>query len=149
MHAKIQNSNIIEYPIVNLYQRLPQISLPADLTNDSALPDGFVYVHSEPAPFYNPDTHKLSAIMPRFKEGKWRAGYEAVPLDQEELEQVKQRKELEVRDKRNRLLLESDWTQVSDAPVDKQLWADYRQALRSITDQPEFPFNLQWPETPQ
>ena len=33
---------------------------------------------------------------------------------------------------RNRLLKESDWTQVNDAPVDQQAWATYRQALRDF-----------------
>lgn len=33
---------------------------------------------------------------------------------------------------RNRLLKESDWTQVADAPVDQQAWATYRQTLRDF-----------------
>jgi len=33
---------------------------------------------------------------------------------------------------RDRLLAESDWTQLPDAPVDQQAWADYRQALRDF-----------------
>jgi hypothetical protein len=33
---------------------------------------------------------------------------------------------------RNRLLAESDWTQTSDAPVDRQAWATYRQQLRDF-----------------
>ena len=33
---------------------------------------------------------------------------------------------------RDRLLKESDWTQVADAPVDQQAWATYRQALRDF-----------------
>ena len=33
---------------------------------------------------------------------------------------------------RDRLLAESDWTQLPDAPVDRQAWADYRQALRDF-----------------
>ena len=33
---------------------------------------------------------------------------------------------------RDRLLKESDWTQVDDAPVDRQAWAEYRQALRDF-----------------
>jgi hypothetical protein len=33
---------------------------------------------------------------------------------------------------RDRLLAESDWTQLPDAPVDRQAWADYRQALRDL-----------------
>ena len=31
---------------------------------------------------------------------------------------------------RNRLLAESDWTQLPDAPVDATAWAEYRQELR-------------------
>jgi Phage tail assembly chaperone protein len=33
---------------------------------------------------------------------------------------------------RDRLLAQSDWTQLPDAPVDRQAWADYRQALRDF-----------------
>jgi hypothetical protein len=37
-----------------------------------------------------------------------------------------------VRNWRNAKLIESDWTQVADAPVDKAAWATYRQALRDL-----------------
>ena len=33
---------------------------------------------------------------------------------------------------RDRLLKESDWTQLADAPVDREAWATYRQALRDF-----------------
>ena len=33
---------------------------------------------------------------------------------------------------RNRELLESDWTQLPDAPANKAAWAIYRQALRDM-----------------
>lgn len=33
---------------------------------------------------------------------------------------------------RDRLLAESDWTQLPDAPVDRDAWATYRQALRDL-----------------
>lgn len=49
---------------------------------------------------------------------------------------------------RNRLLAESDWTQVADAPVDREAWATYRQTLRDFpatwTAGPEADF----PDTP-
>jgi len=51
----------------------------------------------------------------------------------------------EVRVERNRLLTDSDWTQLPDAPTDKTAWATYRQALRDITQQSD-PFNLIWPQ---
>lgn len=37
-----------------------------------------------------------------------------------------------MRARRNALLVESDWTQLNDAPVNKVAWAEYRQALRDF-----------------
>lgn len=52
--------------------------------------------------------------------------------------------------KRNTLLSQSDWTQISDAPtsIDKSSWAIYRQQLRDLTLQEEFPENIIWPNPP-
>jgi hypothetical protein len=56
--------------------------------------------------------------------------------------------DVQVRVARDGLLSASDWTQVSDAPVDKAAWAAYRQALRDIPQQAGFPENVTWPITP-
>lgn len=53
-----------------------------------------------------------------------------------------------VRSTRNDKLKECDWTQISDATVDKALWATYRQALRDISSQEGFPWNIIWPNDP-
>jgi hypothetical protein len=53
-----------------------------------------------------------------------------------------------VRASRNTLLTDSDWTQVADSPVDQAAWATYRQALRDITAQEGFPWDIEWPEQP-
>lgn len=54
-----------------------------------------------------------------------------------------------VREQRDKLLQESDYTQLPDVPLpDKQLWATYRQELRDVTKQPD-PFNIIWPTKPQ
>lgn len=37
-----------------------------------------------------------------------------------------------MRNHRDRLLAASDWTQLPDAPVDRDAWATYRQALRDF-----------------
>jgi len=55
----------------------------------------------------------------------------------------------EARLARNRLLNNSDWTQMSDAPVDQAAWATYRQALRDLPDQPGFPADIVWPKKPE
>lgn len=53
-----------------------------------------------------------------------------------------------IRAQRNKLLKDSDWTQVADARVDKAAWATYRQALRDITEQDGFPVNVEFPAEP-
>ena len=52
-----------------------------------------------------------------------------------------------VREQRNAKLAASDWTQLPDAPVDASVWAEYRQALRNVTDQTD-PFDIAWPTAP-
>lgn len=46
------------------------------------------------------------------------------------------------------LLRESDWTQLPDTPTDKSAWAAYRQQLRDIKLQPEYPYQVTWPQAP-
>jgi hypothetical protein len=93
-------------------------------------------------------------------DGKWYTKYVLGPVfvDNEEATAAEQeaaykaQKDAEqaksVREQRNQKLKDSDWTQVADAPVDKAAWAAYRQELRDITAQAEFPWNVNWPEMP-
>ena len=54
-----------------------------------------------------------------------------------------------VRAKRDRLIAATDWTQLPDVPLTtKEMWANYRQALRDVTLQSD-PFNIVWPTAPQ
>jgi hypothetical protein len=50
--------------------------------------------------------------------------------------------------KRQGLLQDSDWTQLKDVPGDNSSWATYRQALRDITDQENYPLIIDWPKAP-
>ena len=59
--------------------------------------------------------------------------------------------DVEARAKRDKLLAETDWTQVLDAPIDaatREAYRAYRQALRDIPDQEGFPESITWPELP-
>ena len=53
-----------------------------------------------------------------------------------------------VRADRNARLAACDWTQLADSTADKAAWATYRQSLRDISFQKDFPKNIQWPEQP-
>ena len=50
---------------------------------------------------------------------------------------------------RNKLLQESDWTQVPDAPVNKYEWRSYRQILRDMPSQDGFTAECTWPTKPE
>jgi len=54
-----------------------------------------------------------------------------------------------VRSHRNKLLTDTDWTQLVDAPDDSNIrtaYRTYRQALRDIPQQPGFPYEVEYPE---
>lgn len=45
-------------------------------------------------------------------------------------------------------LARTDWTQVSDAPVDQEAWANYRQALRDLPASNKNPREIDFPIAP-
>jgi hypothetical protein len=57
-----------------------------------------------------------------------------------------------LRNVRNRLLTLSDWTQLADVDLtveEKNQWKEYRQSLRDITLDPDFPSRVTWPVQPK
>nr|DAQ38430.1 MAG TPA: tail assembly chaperone [Caudoviricetes sp.] len=67
-------------------------------------------------------------------------------------EPTAEQQEMQVRAQRNSLLSLSDWTQLADAPLtteQKQAWAEYRQALRDVPEQADFPDAVVWPFSPE
>jgi hypothetical protein len=81
-------------------------------------------------------------------DGKWFTKSSVADMDDEAKAAVDANQAKAVREQRNQKLKDSDWTQVLDAPVDKAAWATYRQALRDVTAQAGFPWDVQWPEMP-
>jgi len=53
-----------------------------------------------------------------------------------------------LRQVRNKMLSETDWTQAPDAPVDQAAWAAYRQLLRDLPGSTNDPLNAVFPEKP-
>ena len=50
----------------------------------------------------------------------------------------------------NSLLVSSDWTQLPDSPLtNKTEWATYRQVLRDLSKQKDFPLNVVFPSEPE
>ena len=70
-------------------------------------------------------------------------------IDDEEIEAVQAEEAWSLlRMARDSYLASSDWSQVPDAPVDRQAWATYRQELRDLPDNTTDPRNPVWPTKP-
>ena len=70
------------------------------------------------------------------------------PKTDEELASELNSSKAKVRSQRDALLASTDWTQLTDAPVNSAAWATYRQALRDIPNQAGFPVTVTWPKNP-
>jgi hypothetical protein len=81
-------------------------------------------------------------------ENNWYTKYSVKDLDAEGIALRDAEQAKAVRDNRNRLIAECDWTQLNDSPVDKAAWATYRQELRDLPLQAGFPFDVTYPTKP-
>jgi hypothetical protein len=81
-------------------------------------------------------------------DGKWYTKYSVADMDDETKAAKDAEQAKSVRNSRTEKLKDSDWSQVADAPVDKTVWATYRQALRNIPTQSGFPWEVTWPDAP-
>ena len=142
-HIYVSNTTkIYPFDLARLREFYPQTSFPKGFQGIN-LEDYNVYnVTIAQQPPYDPISQIAVAVDPELENGVWTLNW---TIENKPLELASRA----VRNRRKEKLLESDWTQVADAPVDKQVWAVYRQQLRDITIQPGFPYNITWPEPPQ
>jgi hypothetical protein len=80
--------------------------------------------------------------------GQWFSKFTAIDIDADAIAALDAQQAASQRTERNRLIAECDWTQVADSPVDKEVWATYRQLLRDIPSQSGFPWDITWPVEP-
>ena len=81
--------------------------------------------------------------------GQWFTKYSVSNMDDEAKAAMDTQQANSQRSYRNTLLADCDWTQLADAPVNTQAWATYRQALRDVTAQTGFPWEIEWPAKPE
>lgn len=128
--------------------RINQPDMPASTTE---IGDWVSYV-SKDAPFNLPWHQYAVEVYPVDGVMTW----EVLDLPEEERTRIEAdilaTAPVRVRKERNRLLSECDWTQLADCQLTDQKkiqWAEYRQALRDITQQPGFPMDVEWPTKPE
>lgn len=98
-------------------------------------------------PYHNAATQHLEEGPALLIDGVWTQNYIVSDLSADESAEKVGAQWNVIRVERNKLLIESDWTQLPDAPVDAAAWATHRQALRDITTEAN-PFAIVWPESP-
>jgi len=141
--AIIENSQILSHG--EHTEVFPNVSFPPEGLDLMWAQERNAYqIQSEKA---HSQAEKLTSIEPYIENG---VVFDVIveAKTQDELDAEIAQKANEVRYRRNMLLSQSDWTQVADAPVDKAVWAAYRQALRDITLQAGFPFTVDFPVAP-
>jgi hypothetical protein len=88
-------------------------------------------------------------IDPVYENEKWVQHWSITDVDAETLQERQDQKAASIRDDRNKLLQECDWSQSRDISDEiALLWQPYRQQLRDITTQSGFPFEIVWPTKP-
>lgn len=99
---------------------------------------------------HNRTTEKLVPCEPYIQDG-FAYTVQVVSKTEEEINADKESKSAEVRKQRDELLAQTDWIVIKAMEQDKQVeseWTIYRQALRDITNNPDFP-NVEFPVKPE
>ena len=147
MYLRIIDETInYPYSIPQLRAAFPNVSLPAQLT-DEALIEWDMYVVI-PTPMPNDYTKNITEGTPVLTDGVYYQNWIQTDASQSEIDYRLENQWFIIRETRNELLTECDWTQLADIPSEtKEAWTIYRQALRNITTQSS-PFSITWPVKP-
>ena len=143
MHIKLTNGTPAKYTLGQLRRDNPQTSFPKIIPNELlASYDVYPYVIQG----VEVDPVSQNAVEGQFVQvdEQWTLTMVAENKPQAEVAQ-------RVRSMRDQFLIDSDWTQMPDIPLDgstQASWATYRTALRDISTQEGFPTNVTWPTAP-
>ena len=142
MYVKIVNNSVSKFPynISDLKKENPNISFPNPITEDALVAFDVYPVTPTAPPEYDNKTHRVRQNV-ELIDGIWTQTWSLQELPEQQASD-------NIRNERDRRLIKSDWTQLSDASVDSTAWATYRQALRDLPSQDGFPFNITWPTQP-
>lgn len=151
MYLKVSGSTITyPYSVYDLKAENPNISFPTTISDSLLETFGMYNVQLKNSGYDDDDTKDVVEITPTLSGSVYVQAYQVTDADSETIEKRKEIKWSEVRDSRNQLLSESDWTQFQDSPITGSSlndWQTYRQSLRDITSQSD-PYNITWPTKP-
>jgi Phage tail assembly chaperone protein len=151
MYAKVSNGNIEAYPygVGDLARENPNVSFPDKLSDESLSAFGLVEVIEGAKPKCDDRTQRLElSNTPELIDGVWTVQWKIIDKTDEEVRAYDQKVIEFVKSERNKRLAETDWMALSDNVMSPE-WVTYRQALRDVTNQKGFPYNIVWPVMPK
>ena len=88
MYAKIENGNIIKYPIslFELKKNFPNINFGTFISDELLNNLNIVVVYDSIKPSYNENTQKIVETAPELIEGQWTQQWSVIGLTEQELE---------------------------------------------------------------
>jgi len=149
MHVLVINGNVEKYPytIGNLRKDNPNTSFPKNPSDELLEGLGMFRVAKVDRPEYN-HTKNIAEGTPVQVNGVWTQVWNVTDATAEEIAERTAQQAQNVRSERDSKLAETDWMGLSDVTMPEAM-ATYRQALRDITSQEGFPYNITWPTKPE
>lgn len=149
-YLRIIDENITyPYTLNQLYKDHPNTSFKVNMTDSDLIDWGMYKVNIVPRP--TDYTKNIYEGTPQLVDGKYQQVWIQNDATEEQLTDKITLKWLQIREHRNELLKETDWTQFQDSPITGSKlteWQTYRQSLRDITNN-DNPFTLEWPAQPE
>ncbi len=142
MYAKLSSGQVSKFPYtsVDLRKEFPQTSFPASMNAIDLSSFDVVAVQAVDPPAADLFTSQISGTTAALVDGTWQQQWTVTQLPSEEASS-------NVRAQRDKLLSQTDWTQLPDTGV-ASAWTSYRQALRDVPGQTGFPYTVTWPTEP-
>lgn len=138
--------NRYPYTLTDLKRENPSVSFPDKISDETAADFNCFPVIPTDQPEYD---YTVNLDRTAVQQGdQWVEQWISTQATAEEIQQRTSVKEYEVREQRDTLLQECDWTQLPDTPVDSAQWSTYRQELRNVPQQTNFPWDVTWPIAP-
>jgi hypothetical protein len=142
----VNNETTYPYSLEKLKEDNPIASFPSEMTELVMNEFNIYEVRQTPKP--NDYTKNISEGTPILVDGIYYQNWEQTNASESEINSRIQIKWEEIRQIRNELLQECDWTQLNDISAEiKTAWQSYRQELRDVTTQSN-PFSIVWPVKP-
>lgn len=150
-YVKTQDGVVLRFPytVGMLRQDNPRTSFPRRIPTEVLAEWGVFEVDVDDPPAVDEKNYKaVRAETPVEVSGKWVLQWSVVEKTAKEKQQYYDGRANQVRSKRDSMLAETDWMALNDTPPMSDAWVSYRRALRDITDQAGFPYDVTWPEKP-